>query len=45
MIDLGVIGGVSSQAAAVNEAGQVAGQSQVNDQLDTHAVIWRISGT
>ena len=43
MIDLGIIGGVSSQAVAVNEAGQIAGRSEVNDQRDTHAVVWQFA--
>jgi uncharacterized membrane protein len=43
MIDLGLIGGPISSAVAVNVAGQVAGQSTINDQFATHAVIWNTS--
>jgi hypothetical protein len=39
MIVLGLIGGTISSAVAVN----VAGQSTINDQFATHAVIWNTS--
>jgi probable HAF family extracellular repeat protein len=39
MVDLGSLGGTHNAAAAVNAAGQVAGQSQTSTG-PTHAVIW-----
>jgi hypothetical protein len=46
MTDLGVVGGESSEAVAVNEAGQVSGIGMVSDQFEptprsgTHNPVW-----
>lgn len=39
LVDLGTLGGTESQAAAINNLGQVVGESR-NANGDTHAYIW-----
>ncbi|MHC4712052.1 MAG: PKD domain-containing protein [Planctomycetota bacterium] len=42
MVDLGTLGGVSSAAIAINDAGQVMGQSYVPSG-ENHAVLWQLA--
>jgi hypothetical protein len=40
MVDLGTLGGISSQAIAVNGSGQVVGISSLVGDLESHATLW-----
>ena len=42
--DLGTLGGDSSWATAINDAGQVVGYSAISGQLPLHAFVWTQSG-
>jgi len=44
MTDLGTLGGTTSAATAVNDAGQVAGQSSTASSGWTHAFLWTGAG-
>ena len=41
MQDLGTLGGLSSQATAINNSGVVAGLSQTSQAGGSHAFLWR----
>ena len=43
-IDLGTLGGTDSSASAVNDSGQVVGESSTADDLDIHAFSWTQAG-
>src|SRR5438093_13489788 len=40
MVDLGTLGGTTSAATAVNDSGQVVGQSSTASSGFTHAFLW-----
>jgi len=42
MIDLGTLGGSRSVAVAVNNLGQIVGESSTAGDLESHAVLWSI---
>ncbi|MFN0130546.1 MAG: HYR domain-containing protein [Verrucomicrobiales bacterium] len=44
MQDLGTLGGTHSFAFAINNAGQVVGQSYIAGDTETHAFIWSAAG-
>src|SRR6185503_13442543 len=41
LTDLGTLGGSSSQAVAINEAGQIIGQSYLAGDAEQHAFVWQ----
>jgi len=43
MVDLGTLGGTNSFAYAVNDQGQVVGNSQTVEALAGHAFVWTAS--
>jgi probable HAF family extracellular repeat protein len=44
MIDLGTLGGLATQAYAVNARGQVVGYSSTADNTADHAALWSFGG-
>ena len=44
MIDLGTLGGITSHAVAVNESGEVVGDSAIAGDTATHAFSWTAAG-
>ena len=40
IVDLGALGGTKSQAADINNLGQIVGSAAISGDLETHAFIW-----